>query len=93
MPSVLQKEAPKANYNAIDSITDDEYAVQEFYDEEIESLRDSIIMLKSKILESRNTIKTLKSKKDEKVNDVANAGSNELLKFVTDRYKDSTSAK
>lgn len=93
LTSFHEKEAPKANYNAIDSITDDQYAVQEFYDQEIESLRDSIILLKSKILENRNTITTLKSKKDEKVNDVANANSDELLKFLTDRYKDSTSAK
>lgn len=93
LTSFHEKEAPKANYNAIDNITDDQYAVQEFYDQEIESLRDSIILLKSKILENRNTITTLKSKKDEKVNDVANANSDELLKFLTDRYKDSTSAK
>lgn len=71
-----------------------EYAAKQLeYDAQIDSLNDSIVVLKHRIEINNSKIAELKNKANEKANTVSNFNSSDILKFLSERYSDTTSVK
>lgn len=66
---------------------------QEKADAQVEALADSIAMYQFIVNENNQIINELKSKTNEKSNNVVKLNSNELYQFLSDRYKDSLTTK
>jgi hypothetical protein len=66
---------------------------QEQTDAQVQALNDSIAMYQFIINENEQTINELKSKTNEKSNNVVYLTGNELYQFLSDRYKDSVPTK
>jgi len=66
---------------------------QEQTDAQVQALNDSIAMYQFIINENKQTINELKSKTNEKSNNVVYLTGNELYQFLSDRYKDSVPTK
>lgn len=64
-----------------------------YYDITIDHLKDSINILKSRTKQEHKTINELKRKVNEKVNTATKFSSDEYVKFLSDRYKDSVGVK
>ena len=63
--------------------------IQESYDVKIQELQDSIITLKFKLYDYESKITDTKNKSDEKVNTIISNDANQLVQFLSNRYKDS----
>lgn len=91
-PDVTQQDynIPSTNTTTetVDS-TEQKQDIQEIYDAKVQSLQDSLIMLKFKLYDYENKITDTKNKSDEKVNTIISNDADQLVKFLSDRYKDS----
>lgn len=76
--------------NALDS----SMAVNKSLEDEITAVHYSMEQLNATIEQDKQTISNLKKRRNEKTAAVSNYSSNDIIKFLTDRYKqDSTSTK
>ena len=63
--------------------------IQAEKDSTINALTDSIAVLNEMVIAQNNTLKTLKTKRNEKTNNIAKFSTMDLSKFLSDFYKDS----
>jgi len=60
------------------------------YEKQAQELKDSLVILKKEFSQDQIQIQELRNANSKKVYNVVKLSSDELSKFVTDRYKDST---
>ncbi len=66
-----------------------EQDMQEVYDVKIQDLQDSIFILKFKLHDYESKITDTKNKSNEKVNTIISNDAEQLVQFLSNRYKDS----
>lgn len=75
--------------NTVDTTTEQKLDVQEQYDVQVQELNDSIIKLQFKLYDYEQQIQNKNTKANEKVNTIVSTDAQQLVKFLSDRYKDS----
>jgi len=92
-PQVPKEPKTNAAYNktvdSLKSLIADQVAVQQSYDMKISALNDSIYMLNAIIAQNKLTINQIKARRNEKVTAVSKFSSDDITKFLSNRYKDS----
>lgn len=92
-PKVHEEPKSTAAYNktvdSLKSLIADQVAVQQSYDMQISELNDSIIVLNDIIEKNKLTINQIKARRNEKVTAVSKFSSDDITKFLSNRYKDS----
>ncbi len=92
-PQVPKEPKTDTAYNktvdSLKSLIADQIAVQQHYDMQISELNDSIIVLNDIITKNQLTINQIKARRNEKVTAVSKFSSDDITKFLSNRYKDS----
>jgi len=80
--------------DSLNNALDSSIAVTKSLEDEITAVHYSMEQLNATIEQDKQTISNLKKRRNEKTAAVSNYSSNDIIKFLTDRYKqDSTSTK
>lgn len=87
------EETQYTDKTTVDSLKQELRSMQEAYDLEVESLRDSIVMLKASKSKHLTKIIKLKESTNERITATNNANDTELIELLSDRYKDSLDVK
>ncbi len=92
-PKVHKEPKTDAAYNktvdSLKSLIADQIAVQQSYDMQISQLNDSIMILNEVIRKNELSLTKIKTRKNEKVIAVSKFSSDDITKFLSNRYKDS----
>lgn len=92
-PQVPKEPKTDAAYNktvdSLKSLIADQIAVQQSYDMQISQLNDSIMILNEVIRKNELSLTKIKTRKNEKVTAVSKFSSDDITKFLSNRYKDS----
>ena len=88
-PSVEQTPIQVPVTDTVDSTYETKLDIQEQYDVQVQDLSDSIIRLRFKLHDYEQQIQNKNTKANEKVNTIVSTDAQQLVKFLSDRYKDS----
>lgn len=75
--------------DSTNSVSNQQQDTQEQYDAQIQELNDSIIKLKFRLYDYEQLIQNTNDKTNEKVNTIVNTDAQQLVEFLSNRYKDS----
>lgn len=75
--------------DTVDSTYEVKIDMQEQYDVQVQELSDSIIKLHFRLHDYEQQIQKKNTKANEKVNTIVSTDAQQLVKFLSDRYKDS----